>query len=218
MLKKIALAMIISFICSPSFAVIVNWAVGDVGGKIVTRREVQINYIIERILNPNKKLGSREKWILTEGSKFLEDQVTSFLLEKVVSEEAQNFAVGKVSDLELNEAVSQVKQSVSDWRYWSELEVESTELKAQIMQKLRAKKFIKFKADSTVVQITTTEAQAYYDRNRIKFGNLPFASFETNIKQFLSRKQMNERLRDWFEVLKRKYKVRNIESEGMRGV
>ncbi|MNY60610.1 hypothetical protein D3C86_1971860 [compost metagenome] len=58
--------------------------------------------------------------------------------------------------------------------------------------------------------ITDQEAQAYYDKNRIKFGSMPFSNFKENIKTFLAQQQLEERLRSWFEVIKRKYKVRNL--------
>ena len=93
------------------------------------------------------------------------------------------------------------------------LEVQPAETKKAIQRKLRAKKFIRFKADSSVVPVTNTEAREYFDNNRLKFGDLPFENFKENIKAYLSRQQVEQRLRDWFEVLQNKYKVKNALSE-----
>ena len=93
------------------------------------------------------------------------------------------------------------------------MKVTGVELRAQIKRKLQAKKFINFKADSSVVPVTDEEAERYFKENRSKFGAMPFENFKENIKTFLARQQVDRRLRDWFEVLRNKYKVRNLASK-----
>ena len=53
-----------------------------------------------------------------------------------------------------------------------------------------------------LVTVTDAEAQQYFEDNRLKFGDLPGENFKENIKVFLTREQVNQRLGAWFEVLR----------------
>ena len=142
-------------------------------------------------------------------------EVTSVLLEVVVFKEAESFSLTKVSDEQVQEAIRKVEKALEGKPFWQGLEVSSNELKKFTTQKLAAKSFIQFKTNSMSGVISDSEALAYYEKNRLKFGDLPFASFKDNIKTFLAQQQLEERTRAWFEIIKRKYKVRNILSENM---
>ena len=75
-----------------------------------------------------------------------------------------------------------------------------------------SEKFIQFKTDSSLVPVTDEEAKAYFEKNKGRFGNLPFERFKVNIKRFLIRRQVDSRLKDWFDVLQRKYKIKVFKS------
>ncbi len=194
-------------------ATVVTRTVGQVADHVVTSREVQIATVIEGILfPPAKKEGNKLVEIHLNDEEF-NKKLTSTLLETVVAMEAENFSVGALTESEVNAAVATVEKAVSGKAYWNELEVSAKELKKLVRRKLEAKSFLKFKSTSMSGIISDQEAQAYYEKNRAKFGSLPFASFKGNIKTFLAQQQLEERLRSWFEVIKRKYKVRHFLSE-----
>ncbi|MGZ3775441.1 MAG: hypothetical protein ACXVCY_13860 [Pseudobdellovibrionaceae bacterium] len=201
------------FISTYSLAAkVVTETVGQVGEYVVTSREVQISMVLENILYPAKTSPKGLYEIHPGGSEFRSD-VTSVLLEVVVALEAENFNFGNLSEDELAAAILKIERAVAGHAYWNELEVSATELKKFTQRKLVEKSFLKFKTNSMTGIITDQEAQAYYDKNRVKFGTTPFASFKSNIKIYLAQQQLEERLRAWFEVLKRKYKVRNFISD-----
>lgn len=189
--------------------VVVTETVGQVAEYVVTSREVKISQILENILNSAKTPSKSSFEIKTEGEEF-RSAVTSVLLEVVVAMEAENFNVANISEEELKTALAKIEKAVAGKSYWEELDVSEGELKKFTLRKLVAKSFLKFKTNSMSGIVTDQEAQIYYDRNRVKFGSTPFESFKTNIKTFLAQQQLEERLRAWFEVIKRKYKVRNF--------
>lgn len=190
-------------------ATLVTETVGQVAEHVVTSREVQISMVIENILFP-PKAPLKGLYEVRSGQAEFRNAVTSVLLEAVVALEAENFNVGTITEEELTAAIAKIEKTVSGKAYWGDLEVSATELKKFTARKLAAKSFMKFKTNSMSGIITDQEAQAYYEKNRVKFGSLPFASFKDNIKAFLAQQQLEERLRAWFEVIKRKYKVRNF--------
>jgi hypothetical protein len=210
-MKSSALLLLIFLtISAPVLAahLIVNESVGQAGSHILTSREVQIASVIEHILYPNKD-ETKLYEIKPEDGRF-PNEVTSLLLETIVSLEADSFNVGKISDDEMKVALEKVEKATKGKAYWDNLDVSSTEEKKRIAQKVLAKNFIKFKTESLNGIITDSDAQTYYEKNKAKFGSVPFPQVKENIRTFLSQQQLQERLRTWFEVIKRKYKARNF--------
>jgi len=190
-------------------ATVVTETVGQVAEHVVTSREVQISMVIENILFP-PKTPLKGLYEVRPGQPELRQAVTTVLLEAVVALEAENFNVASITTEELTGAISKVDKAVAGKAYWNELEVSPAEVKKFTARKLTAKSFLKFKTNSMTSIITDQEAQAYFEKNRAKFGALPFESFKDNIKTFLAQQQLEERIRAWFEVIKRKYRVRNF--------
>jgi hypothetical protein len=122
--------------------------------------------------------------------------------------EAENFSVGQMTTAEVQSAMAQVKSMVAGWAPWKDLEVSNVELEQMMTRKLKARRFLKFKTETSGVHVRDDEARAYYEKNRVKFGNLPFEQFKHQIKEYLSQELLQERLKDWFEILKRKYRVK----------
>lgn len=190
-----------------SAATLVSESVGQAGEYVITSREVQISSAIEDVLYSEKSVALLE--VRPDQAPY-RNAVANVLLEVVVAMEAENFNVGTVPADEMKQAVAKVEKALGGKSFWTRLEVTSTELLRFTTRKLVAKSFLKFKSNSMVGIITDQEAQSYYDKNRIKFGSMPFSNFKENIKTFLAQQQLEERLRSWFEVIKRKYKVRNL--------
>lgn len=195
---------------------VVSESVGQAGDRIITSREVQISAVIERILEPGKP-NAKNPGTLYEvrpRDKSFSSDVTSLLLETVAHLEAESFDMNLVKEVDLKLASEKIEKAVRGKSYWESLEVSASELKKTLERKILAKSFIKFKTDSMSSIITDQEAHGYYERNRTNFGNLPYSSFRDSIKSFLAQQQLQDRLKSWFEVIKRKYKVRNFIVEG----
>jgi hypothetical protein len=193
-----------------SAATVVSETVGQVGDYVITSREVQITTVIDNVLFPPKDAKKSSLAETEPGSKEFRNHVTAVLLEAVVAMEADSFNVGTVPDAELNEALGKVEKATAGKTYWSQLQPTTLEVKKFTTRKLVAKSFIKFKTSSMAGIVSDIDAFAYYEKNRVKFGSTSFASIKDNIKSFLAQQQLEERLRSWFEVMKRKYKVRNF--------
>lgn len=184
-------------------------AVGRVGNQVVTTREVQMAVLIEKA-----NLGSVVKDVMPAkpGSEEFTKALTQTMLEHVVAQEAENFSVAELGQDELKEKLRQLQTLLKGSLAWSKLEVSDRELEVFMSRKLRTSRFLKFKSDSAGVQISDSEALGYFEKNRVKFGPLPFENFKTGIKEYLAQEQLSEKLKDWFEVLKRKYRVQYLDA------
>ncbi len=192
---------------------LITATVGQAGGHVLTSREVKISSVIDKgLLVAGAKANkiSRTEWIPKDGSDAFLAHLNQAMLELVVNIEAENFNVADVSPAETKTRVQQIEDLVKDWPEWKLLDVSQAELEIGVLRKLRAKSFLKFKTESSGVLIGDEEAKQYYERNRVKFGNLPFAQFKPGIKDYLAKAQLEDKLKDWFELLKRKYKVRYL--------
>lgn len=206
------LVLLLIFVAtSASAATLVTETVGQVSDYVVTSREVQISIAIGHALAADKAKAAIPE--LRPGQAEFTSAVTQVLLELVVALEAENFNVAAVPDGEVQEALSKIDRVMAGRAYWAQIEPTSAEVKKFTIRKLAAKSFLKFKTNSMTGIITDQEAQVYYENNRAKFGSSPFEGFKENIKTFLAQQQLEERIRAWFEVIKRKYKVRNFVAE-----
>jgi hypothetical protein len=213
---KMFFVLVLSALSLAATPVVVSQSVGQVGDRIVTSREVQISAVLTRALFPVKDAKpAASLYEVRLGDSVIMGEVTALLLEVVVDKEAESFSVAKVSEEQLQQSLRKIEKAVEGKTYWDSLEVSPAELKKLVLQKLTAKAFIQFKTNSMVGVVSDSEALAYYEKNRLKFGDLPFSSFKENIKTFLAQQQLEERTRAWFEIIKRKYKVRNILAENI---
>lgn len=207
----IRLLFILAAMAQPRAAELVSTGVGLVRNQVITSREVQYLTLIEAALYEKPSPGKLKTMALD--SKAFAKAVQDALLEAVVAQEAQSFNVMGVSTDEIRTAERQVGKTLKDNKDWKALEVKPKELEAALRRKLQAKKFIQFRADSSILPVTDVEARRYFDENRLKFGDLPFENFKENIKSYLSKTQVDKRLKDWFDVLLSKYQVKNLISE-----
>lgn len=205
------------FLFLPSLAApkeVVTRAVVEVGSHVVTSREVMISSLLDRALQiptsvmPSKV--SKKDWGLIDGSAEFEKQLSQLILERVVLLEAENFSLGKASTEEHANISRHANSVLKEINEWKKLEVTEAEFEQAFSRKLRVKNFLKFKRDSYGVQVNDEDVKNYYEKNRVKFGELPLAQFKESIREYLSQEQLQERLKDWFEILKRKYRVRRL--------
>ena len=182
--------------------------VGEAGEKIITSREVRINDAIEKALVGLPDPGALA--LLSGEEKTFPSDVSRVLEEWVVYLEAKALSSASPSKTEVAQAVKQVQLKWGADSKWQGLEVSSEELRSMVERKLLAKDFERLKSDPQLSPVGDDDALEYFNKNRLRFGSLPFESFKDNIKSFLIKNQTDRRLSEWHEILTRKYKVRNF--------
>lgn len=188
--------------------------VASVANHVINSREVEASYIIDKAM-----YGSGSILPVSIKSDEFREAINRLLIEWMVFEEAKVFNVAAVSDSEITQMVAQVKQKTASGEVhgrWRELAVSDSDLREIVLRKLRANKFIKYKSNSSYVQVSDEEARDYFNKNRLKFGTMEFEKFRENIKVFLAKTNAQTRLRDWFEILRKKHNVKNLMVEGER--
>ena len=183
---------------------------GRVGDIIVTTREVAIHHLIEVALSA-KGASAASETITIEQPRAREfvRETTTVLLEGAIFLEAESVGAVPLSKERLQSELSLVQKKMRRNSAWQKLEVSPDELRRILSRTLRAKDFIKFKVDSAAMPISDREAEDYFNSNRLKFENLPFANFKENIKAYLTKQQVDKRLKEWFELLESKYRIHN---------
>lgn len=191
-----------------------EWMYKEGGRKVSSRENKKDSFYLsgqEKIEAPNlyvlQDLAKKEPWQITSA------EVASALMEKIIALEAESFAVANIDPAEKEKYLKLIgrlsKQSELQ-QTWRDLGMEQNEVDELVLRKMRAKKFIHYKMESSAIFIGEEEAQAFFNKNRYKFGQLPFANFKSSIQKFLADKKSQESLAEWFELLKRKYRIRNL--------
>lgn len=184
--------------------------IGKMESHVFTSREAHIDSLLEKALNTDRQTTYK---LASEDSKVFFEQVDQLILNHLIAEEASHFAAVKLSDEDFEAEVKKLPSALFKSQAWKSLGSHSKEWKEIFRRQVQAAKFIDFRAQSSVIPVSDAEAKRYFDENRLKFGSLPFEQFKENIKVFLRRSQVERRLKDWYEVLRSKYKARNFLSE-----
>lgn len=200
-------------------AAIVSATVGQVGHNVVTSRDVEISSIIEHwyLLSKKTEKGSRpsanKEWLVDPKSEAFRKQLNTIMAELLIVAEAENFSVAQISPVEIHKESELMSEDLKSWPEWTALEVSPLELEQHVGRHLRAKEFLKFKTESMGMQISDDEAKKYYDQNKVRFNNLPFENFRQSIKEFLISRDVEAKMKDWFDILRKKYKVKILQFE-----
>lgn len=199
----------ILFLCglTANASQIVSGQAGKVANVAMTTRQVAMHSLVENAMGRenqvNLDLGR------TQSREFVRE-TTATLLEAAVYLEAQAFSAALIKPEEVRLARKKILAKLRNNRNWKSLEVSESEFTELMDHKLRAKKFIQFKVDSSAIPISEKEMKDYYESNRVRFDDQPYEKHKDNIRAYLNRAQVDRRLKDWFELLQAKYKIRNF--------
>lgn len=182
--------------------------VAQVGNHVITSREVQIVGVLEDLLYEPEEAKSAQNLDFN----LTPSRVSALILEWMLFFEAESFSVGNPSEELLGQQAKKVEQRLGANTKWLKLEVSKAELETVLKRKATAKNIMKVKTEFSGISVTDADAQEFFDKNKAKFGNVTFQTFKDNIKSYLLQQAMQERMKDWIEVLKRKYRVRVMES------
>ena len=192
-----------------STTMLITRAVGEVGEQVITSREVRLNDAVEQALN--KKPAMPEGYRILSGSeKSFPAEVGKVLDEWIVYLEAKSLSTAPLARGDIGATAKTVTEFWASKPGWVQLEVSQDELRTMVERKMIAREFERLKSDPQLAPVSDDDALAYYRKNRLKFGNLPFSSLKDNIKTFLVKQQTERRLAEWRELLRRKYKTRNL--------
>jgi hypothetical protein len=197
----------------------VSASVGIVGKDVVTSREVKISSLLEQVfehvekhpdLQKNKSKKGASLSLLSPGlaTDSFRKALNKIMVETVVLKEAETLALSEVAADEVEAIIARALPYLQNAEAWLELQVTESELRLHVQRKVRTQSFLKFKTQNSGVQITDLEAEKYFEKNKVKFGGLPFVQFKDQIKKVMAEEMVQNQLEDWFELLRRKYRVR----------
>lgn len=194
---------------------VVTRAVGQVGDSAITSRQVILSGLIEQWTlalqdRPKATIPKDEKmkWILKLDTEPFRTQLTRMMIDWIVAMEAENLSVADIPFGELQLRQTKFLIEMAALPEWKRLGYSQTEVNTALRRKLRSRAFLQFKIETSGILVSDDEAKDYYDKNRSKFGNYGFAQFKGSIKEALTQQKLEVRLKDWFEILKKKYRVR----------
>ena len=180
--------------------------VAKIGKDVITSRKVIADTILEDQWI-NSSAGSKNN--STKSEEFNED-INRFLMERVVYLESKSFSLINVTESEVqktkNTVLSRIKKSNASAN-WNELGITTEELNDLIKQKISSQKFIDFKSKASYVPVTEAEAFNYYNNNKEKYEGKEYKTIKEGIKKSLAKLQAEQRLEDWYDILKKKYDV-----------
>jgi hypothetical protein len=133
---------------------------------------------------------------MQDGTELFEKELKEVMLESVVAFEANSFAVGSLDNEELKAGVANLVKNLQGLKIYQELGVTEKELESTYLRQVQSKQFLKVKTENSEVKVSDEEALKYFEKNKVKFGALPFEQFKENIKHVLSREKMEESLKD----------------------
>lgn len=204
--------LILTLVCSiVAPAEVKSTGVGLIGKRAVTSREVQIQHLLEVALT--EPLRQENLRLAGLDSRAFARDVADTLLENAVALEAQSFNLMQVSPEDLSKAKRLATQVLNGRPVWNGLHVDPREFDEGIRRKLQARRFVKFRSESSAMPVTDVEIQRAYDENHAKYGNLAFENARENIKSSLAKGQTEKRLKDWYDGLLAKYQVKNLIAE-----
>jgi hypothetical protein len=187
---------------------LISETLGIVNKEVLASREMILSSLLENALNK----------IITGIPADKEEKiqaVNTLLLDKMVYLEAQDLGFKDFEKDEAERLVNSLEKTLQD----AEIKVykyQKEELRSYAERKLIIRNFLKSKSGSFVSLLNDQDIQSYFDKNRLRFGSMPFAQMKENIRAFLTQQQREERLIAWIEVLKKKYGARNYLVENQK--
>lgn len=198
----------------------VTSAAGQVGRDVITSRKVQISTFIDRwsLLPPEKRVavsaGEVEQWSIKPVGDEFKAQLSSLMLEMMVAAESEGFESTPRQVGEFRATAERLQKELGGAPAWRKLEVEAKELEALLLVKERAKGFLKVKMESGDGRVPEAELRAAYEQQKAKLGGLSYEEVKNVLRDRLSQQAQLDRLKDWIEILKRKYRVQYFGSAG----
>lgn len=205
---KLILFSLISALVSFQANAVTSEVVAKIGKDIITSRKVFADVILEA----NWTKSSNVKKVPLQSDEFNND-LNRYLMERVVYLESRSFSLISVTESEIQKNKKSILQRIKgsgSQAFWSDLGMTDEEVVDLVKQKIASQKFIEFKSKASYVPVTEAEAFNYYQNNKSKFEGKEYKNIKENIKRSLAKTQAEQRLEDWYDILKKKYDVTKI--------
>jgi hypothetical protein len=212
---KTLMSLIILF-AIPGFAAVEfsSEVVAQVGKEVVTSRRVQADILLEKFWKSSEK----SYHVPQIHSDAFQEELDRFLIGRIVYLESKSLSHVQVEPSEIQKkkksVLAAIKSSTAATNEWSKLKLSDEELTELVHQKLAAQKFVEFKSKSSLVPVTEAEAFNFYQNNKKKFEGKEYKQIKENIKKELAKEQAEQRLSDWYDILRKKYEVTKVVAVG----
>lgn len=172
--------------------------VAQVKNHVITSREVQVHYLL------NKTLGANQD--------FFEDKnpVEQLIREWLLYFEANSFYNNSVPVSSVQEVLQKIKAPLDKNKDWQRLSVSSQELKEMVQRRMEAERLYLFKKKASVLPVPASDVESEYTQNRIRYGTQTFEEVKDKIRHKKIQENLEARLSQWFIVLEQKYKVQRF--------
>jgi len=206
---KVLLVLVLFFAINSS-ALLLSATVAQVGTQVITSRDITIASAIDywSRMKLDKKKRNRAEAFAKVNSENFKNQLSLVILDYLVLFEAESFAIGQISVETVRQQAAEIADYFSEVKEWKALQVKNLELESAVSRTLRAKNFIKYKTETMGLLITDQEVKEYYDKNRLRFGGVEMDKIKESIREYMSQKELESKLKDWVQALKKKYHVR----------
>lgn len=183
----------------------VNQVVLEVGGIPYTSRYVEIDRDISDFIQKEMKIIKE-----TNKSKNLQSKTQEFLIDYLISQEAKNLNLSSIKSDYVSQFISTHKNELNNLIHLKKYEASDKEIYEITERILISNNYLKVKLQNLASPIMDQDVQIYFEKNKNLFDGKNIDNFKENIKIFLMQQQLQERLKSWYESLKRKYKVRVV--------
>ena len=196
---RLLLALVFStYFCTCWAGEILIATVAQVKNHVITSREVQIHFLL------NKTLGTNQD--------FFEDvnPVEQLIREWLLFFEANSFYNNPVPAAEVQTKIQKISEPLEKNKDWQQLSVGPEELKEMMRRRLEAERLYLFKKKASVLPVSPADVESEYTQNRIRYGNMSFEEVKDKIRHKKIQENLEARLSQWFLVLEKKYKVQRF--------
>ena len=213
MIHPLLLFLVLFNLAAQAAPIVVMEAVGQVGTDLVTSRQVRLSEMIDRwnLLPPENRKNLTEEsvqpWRAEDKSEEFKSQVSTLLLQIMVTKEAESLGSLPAEETQDQRSAVEFIKDLSASKSWKQLEAQQEEILRLIRIKRVAADFLKLKTESGSGSISEADVKAYFNRNKEKLAGVSYELVKPVIRERLQQETQVAKLRDWFEILKRKYNV-----------
>jgi len=184
--------------------------VGVAAENTLTSRQVNAHVIFSSLYKPDAE---KLFYSLPLKSQDLMSATSNLLMEFLIVEDAKSFQLATLSKNEVKQRLVYFKRAIKQSQYsknWNVLQISDAELLEIAQIKLRAVKFLQTKMESFTVPISEVEINARLEQYKKNHPKMELASLKEKIKVDLKADKIQSDLREWFQLLRTKYVVKNL--------
>ena len=198
------LILVLFFVISQLVFSIESRVAVEIGDQVFTSRYIEIDRSISEYFIQNQKIK------VSQQVKSIEVKSQEFIIDWLIAQEAKNLKLTSIQPLDIQKYLDEHKTQIQALEMVKKLEPSDNEIKESIERVLVSDQYLKVKLQNLSSPISDQDIQNYFEKNKNLFDGKKIDNFKENIKVYLMQQQLQERLKSWYESLKRKYKVKIV--------